>query len=382
MKPASKRRRLAGIAAVAALTAACTGSPPAAPALACTTVPVASGSAAGANGRQSGLDLSSVRGILVDVATWSSKCAVAVGWPVPPHKRALVALWNGAAWKTVSSRALPWASELQAVALFPGGAWAVGKYGNAEHKQLGKPLIVRVTDMAARRVPVPGPEYGWLADVAATSATDAWAVGSASGNASGPPLIVHWNGASWTRERLPATVRGGYFYSVAATSRTNAWAVGYSFGGPLMVHWNGTAWTRVPLPATLGRLALLGVAATSRTNAWAVTSLKIVHWNGRRWGQVVTPRIGITYAFWGVAATSARNAWATGSHGSGRAVILHWDGRRWTCALTTKMRCGFPSLSSGISVSASSADNAWAVGNDGTGRILALHWNGHTWKRS
>ncbi len=360
------------------MTAACTGSPPAAPKLACTTLPIASGPAAGASGQHSGLDLSSVPGYLVDVAAWSSKRALAVGWHVPPHGRALVALWNGAAWRTLSSRALPWAVNLKAVASFPGGAWAVGKYGNAEHKQLGKPLIARVTDTTVRRVPVPGPEYGWLADVAATSATHAWAVGSASGNASGPPLIVHWNGTAWTRARLPATVREGLLYGVAATSRTNAWAVGYSFEGPLMVHWNGTAWTRVRLPPALGRhLALDGVAATSRTNAWAVTGAKIVHWNGRRWDQVVTPHIG-SYGLSDVAATSATNAWATaGSAGSDRALILHWNGRRWTCALTP-----FPSQNAIIHVSASSADNAWAVGSDGTGRILALHWNGHTSKRS
>jgi len=269
---------------------------------------------------------------LVDVAAWSSKRALAVGWHVPPHGRALVALWNGTAWRTLSSRALPWAVNLEAVALFPGGAWAVGQYGNAEHKQLGKPLIARVTDTTVRRVPVPGPEYGWLADVAATSATHAWAVGSASGNASGPPLIVHWNGTAWTRARLPATVREGLLY---------------------------------------------GVAATSRTNAWAVTGAKIVHWNGRRWDQVVTPHIG-SYGLSDVAATSATNAWATaGSAGSDRALILHWNGRRWTCALTP-----FPSQNAIIHVSASSADNAWAVGSDGTGRILALHWNGHTSKRS
>ncbi len=304
-------------------------------------MPIASGPAAGASGQHSGLDLSSVPGYLVDVAAWSSKRALAVGWHVPPHGRALVALWNGAAWRTLSSRALPWAVNLKAVASFPGGAWAVGKYGNAEHKQLGKPLIARVTDTTVRRVPVPGPEYGWLADVAATSATHAWAVGSASGNASGPPLIVHWNGTAWTRARLPATVREGLLYGVAATSRTNAWAVGYSFEGPLMVHWNGTAWTRVRLPPALGRhLALDGLSD--------------------------------------VAATSATNAWATaGSAGSDRALILHWNGRRWTCALTP-----FPSQNAIIHVSASSADNAWAVGSDGTGRILALHWNGHTSKRS
>jgi len=371
------RRRLAGILAVAVFTAACAGSPRAAPKLACTTLPIAGGLAAGVSGERSVLDLSSVPGYLAGVAVWPSRCAVAVGWPIPPHGRALIVLWNGARWSTLSTRALPWASELEAVASFPGGAWAVGQYGNADQRNLGKPLIARVTGMTVRLVPVPGPAYGWLGGVAATSATNAWAVGSASENASGPPLILHWNGTAWTRAPLPASVRDGYFYSAAATSRKNAWAVGNSFEGPLMVRWNGMVWTRVRLPAALRRRALLGVAATSMTNAWAITSTEIVHWNGRRWGQVVTPNIGITYMLWDLAATSANNAWATGSAGGNRALILHWSGRSWTSALAP-----FAVQNVLIHVGASSADNAWAVGNDGAGRILALHWNGHTWKRS
>jgi hypothetical protein len=40
--------------------------------------------------------------------------------------------------------------------------------------------------------------------------------------------------------------------AVAATSATDAWAVGnYSSGsasGTLILHWNGSAWTQVPSP--------------------------------------------------------------------------------------------------------------------------------------
>ena len=219
-----------------------------------------------------------------------------------------------------------------AVALFPGGAWAVGEFGMAEHGRVFRPLVVRVTGTTVRQVPIPGPAYGSLADVAATSAA-VWAVGF-SGE-SGPPLIVHWNGTAWKRARLPATVGRGVFDGVAATSRTNAWAV--------------------------------------------MNTARIVHWNGRRWGQVVTPHIGMSYRLDGVAATSAKNAWAVGSTGSNRAVILHWNGLRWTCALSPKMHRDYPDRSL-FAVSASSADNAWAVGGSAE-RTLALRWNGHTWKQ-
>ena len=97
------RWRLAGIVAVAAVTAACTASPPAASApaasspaasspaadIACTTVPTASVPAVGK-------DLPSVPGELSAVAARSPDSAVAVGnTGKSSRSRPLVALWNG-----------------------------------------------------------------------------------------------------------------------------------------------------------------------------------------------------------------------------------------------------------------------------------------------
>ena len=339
MKPRSKRRCLAGILTVAAVMAACTvsraaASPQAAVRLACTTLPVASTPGAGPSGPRSPLDMPSVPGGLFDIAARSSSNAWAVGaaLPTPARSRALAAHWNGKIWRTVNSRALPPESALNAVALFPGGEWAVGEAGMAQHGRVSRELIVRLTGTAVRQVQVRGSAESGLADVVATSAANAWAVGS--------------------------------------TGIT-----------PLILHWNGTAWKRAPLPAAVGSGFVTGVAATSATNAWAVMTPsaqgtpRIVHWNGRRWGDVVRPAIGMSYDLRGVAATSAKNAWAVGTTGS-RAVILHWNGRRWTCALSPKIN-DFPHLNA---VSASSAGNAWAVGGYDTA-TLALHWNGHKWKQ-
>jgi len=221
--------------------------------LACTALRIATAPAAGPTGQPSPLDMPPVPGGLDAVAARSSSSAVAVGAtvPTPPHSRALVAVWDGAVWTTLSNRTLPPESDLGAVALFPGGAWAVGEKRMSEHGRVFHPLIVRVTGSTVRQVPVPVRSYSSaLRGAAATSAADAWAVGSTYNF----PLILHWNGRAWTRARLPATVKRGVFTGVAATSRTNAWAVGYDRskkGGPLIVHWNGTAWTRVWLPATV-----------------------------------------------------------------------------------------------------------------------------------
>jgi hypothetical protein len=103
-----------------------------------------------------------------------------------------------------------------------------------------------------------------LVGVAATSTTNAWAVGRTCHDCGGEsefndPLIVHWNGTTWKQQPSPNPSGGS---SVAATSATNAWAV-----GSVIVHWNGTTWKQQPSPMPAG---LNAVAATSATNAWAV----------------------------------------------------------------------------------------------------------------
>src|SRR5271165_5910702 len=61
----------------------------------------------------------------------------------------------------------------------------------------------------------------------------------------------------------------GMFFAVAATSATNAWAVGGLGVPPLIVHWNGSTWSRVPTGAPAGTV-LDAVAASSPDNAWAL----------------------------------------------------------------------------------------------------------------
>jgi hypothetical protein len=304
-------------------------------------VPISTAPAAGTSGQHARPGWLSVRGgELTDVAARSSSSAYAVGEVSPDagHTNPLVEYWNGAAWCTVSSAALPAQSFLDAVAAFPGGAWAVGHTGIPEiAHEVERHLIVRVST-TVRRVPVPGPARGDVVDVAATSASNAWAVGGTPGT----QLLWHWNGAAWTRSPLPAGMGASVFTAVAASSATNAWAVTY-------------AGRHLP---------------------------PIMHWNGRRWGQVASPDIGIPYALSDVATTSAKDVFAVGSapEGSSRALLMHWNGRSWTWALIHQPKYLDMNLAA---VSASSADNAWAVGSyfDSAHRALALHWNGHTWKQ-
>jgi hypothetical protein len=63
----------------------------------------------------------------------------------------------------------------------------------------------------------------------------------------------------------------GFLDGVAATSASNAWAVGDDASNTLIVHWNGSAWKKVPAPNPDPRNdTLAAVSAASASDIWAV----------------------------------------------------------------------------------------------------------------
>ena len=85
-----------------------------------------------------------------------------------------------------------------------------------------------------------------VADVAAISPGDAWAVGSTAqaghGNTQDEPLVLHWNGVHWRRVTVPG-LAGFYLTAVAASSASDVWAFAASANGgnPEAVRWDGTS---------------------------------------------------------------------------------------------------------------------------------------------
>ena len=127
----------------------------------------------------------------------------------------------------------------------------------------------------------------------------------------------------------------GGLTGVAATSAANAWAVGYAgrlFGSKvLLLHWNGAKWSRITGPAVLtGAGALTGITVVSAKDAWAVGYYRnaghdqtlVLHWNGTAWQRVSSPDVSDTgNDLYAVAATSA-GAWLVGATGGSRALAL------------------------------------------------------------
>ena len=247
----------------------------------------------------------------------------------------------------------------------------------------------------ASAVPAGGSSYsvsGALVAVAATSARNAWAVGTAGTGSKA--LIVHWNGSRWSSVPTGAPA-GTPLRAVAASSAGNAWALG-GFTGAVLLHWNGRAWKRFSLSAPAGTY-LDSVSVTSPANAWIVGNILpgtagaergfALHWNGSAWRRVSLPRLSLPAGYQGsvltgVSATSSGNAWAVGAFvseaaGAGGGFALHWNGKSWKRVSSAPAGQGTP-----VAVAATSASHAWLIGCDcqggPAGAVTGL-WNGRAW---
>jgi hypothetical protein len=308
--------------------------------------------------------------------------------------------WNGVE---------PTSGLLTGVAVLPSSCeeWAVGS--------IRQTLALHLYGRAWTQVPSPDPggpsRTNSLNGVASVATDNAWAVGNYDNGTASRTLIVHWDGATWTRARSPNPGGPTHFsglFGVAATSAHNAWAVGnYSNGKvrqTLILRWNGQSWSQVRSPNPGGPRhdnKLTSVAVISARDAWAVGYYQtarafrqtlILHWDGRTWKQLASPDPGGPShgnLLFGVAATSARNAWAVGydtAHSGATTLVLHWNGRSWTRVPSpNRLLGGPPHINQLQAVAATSTGNAWAVGyyqiSGGESFTLTLRWNGTTWTR-
>jgi hypothetical protein len=298
--------------------------------------------------------------------------------------------WNGSQWKLAHSSAFAVANLSAVAGVSRSDAWAVGTAGPGN----ANTLIEHWN--GTRWVQVHGSALGHpgqLIAVTATSARNAWAVGTTAVTQTHPaePLILHWNGSTWKRQTATVLPHPGGLSGVTATSARDAWAVGYSgnnFRNPLILHWDGTAWKRIPGPALPGRGSLAAVSAASSGDVWAVggygTSHNItlaLHWNGTSWKRFPSPSESQHDSdFNAVGAASASDAWAVGTTIDTAFLVAHWNGAAWK-----RVRKRLPAASSGGAledVAATSRKDAWAVGFIDYDTVLIEHWNGSSWTRS
>jgi len=142
--------------------------------------------------------------------------------------------------------------------------------------------------------------------VSMVSAADGWSVGQEkllpSGTTRG--LILRWNGNEWKQVSHPDV---GLLAEVDASDAANAWAMGY-YGE--LLHWDGINWTSVASPVSTRMYSLSIVDAG---DAWAVGSESIIHWDGNEWTQASNPTSDWLYS---VSMVSRNDGWAVGYNGT------------------------------------------------------------------
>jgi alpha-tubulin suppressor-like RCC1 family protein len=239
--------------------------------------------------------------------------------------------------------------------------------------------------------------------VSAASATDAWAVGSAS-LVSGKPLAEHWNGLAWTLAQVAAGAQAdSSLNGVDDLSPTDAWAVGETDSGTtagertLIENWNGTTWVVVPSPdpetgpGTFDELQ--AVSGTSPDDLWAVgwfsdgvkfIALLLEHWNGTAWTFFAPPTEESIQFGEAVTVVSADDAWVVGDTESGT-VSAHFNGKKWIQVATPILSIGSSPQNILSGVTNAGADDLWASGyenNDGANLATPylLRWTGKAWK--
>jgi len=227
----------------------------------------------------------------------------APGSPVAEH-------WDGTSWR---SSALPpgLTSEIFAAsAAGAGSVWAVTEAGGDILHWNGSRWSL------AEHVPGSGAFTG----VTALSGSDVWAFG---GSGAGPGLGAwHYDGRTWTH----VTGAASQVVTPSAVSATDIWAIGSaSSAGDAVLHYDGTRWQRVTAAALTG-LGFGEILAQPGTGVWvtAVTSSGgelLAHFSGGRWTTVRLPWSGVTPGF--LAPDGRGGLWLDVYGDSGRAWVAH-----------------------------------------------------------
>jgi hypothetical protein len=202
---------------------------------------------------------------------------------------ATVAQWKNGAWSTRYTQASTGRhlTVFEAIAVDPSGqVWAVG--WDRDYNAPGRPvssLVVHFNGASWSREATPNPaNRNTLMDVVALANGEVFAVGVAQDTSGGGitprSLMLRKHDASWSSPTVPQGEAGSQdqLLSVAAVSPSSVWSVGYysspSSGlyEPLLVHWMGNGGFAVshPSPALTVSALASGVSATSAGNLLAV----------------------------------------------------------------------------------------------------------------
>lgn len=125
-------------------------------------------------------------------------------------------------------------------------------------------------------------------------------------------------------QELPESV-----LSITGTSATNVWAVGADKGsGPLVLHFDGTSWTRVTT-GTRGTLWWAQAFADGTLYLGGAGATILRSTDGTTFTRMTVPGLAAHTVF-GVWGSAPNDAYAVGSVSGRDGFVWHYDGTRWT----------------------------------------------------
>ena len=215
--------------------------------------------------------------------------------------------------------------------------------------------------------------------------------------ASGRPLILHFNGSSWTRSELSMPREPSSVSAVNATSASDAWVAAVASGGSALERWTTVGWAPgIPVDVSggscVGQPQLRRLEVIDDSDVWGLMcSHGVFRWNGTQVVVEAGPSSpGFTDMLYnGIGASSASNVWVVGiwidtlTFPEQGPLAGFFDGLSWT----SPQPPSYGTYHAFNAVAAASPGSVWAVG---VRYVFADHkfvaqynlldnWNGHSW---
>lgn len=255
----------------------------------------------------------------------------------------LIEHWDGRYWQIITSPNVSGMSNVlvSVTAISRTDIWAVGQTSQLSNNSAARTLIEHWDGQSWQIIPGQNliqQGRNVLTGIAAVSAHDIWAVGTAYQIAPAPGfphnqvLIEHWDGQRWQLVEAPNPGKGAIgngLVRVAAIAKNDVWAAGTSETQPLIEHWNGSTWSSVASLAPSG--GLLSISAAGANDVWAVGNNGLIeHWNGHSWHSVPNPASSALNAVLALAPDDVWVAGYTQASSNDDTLIEHWNGRNWS----------------------------------------------------
>jgi len=307
-------------------------------------------------------------------------------WFLWTQANATALRWNHASWSDKSVLLPIGTNQLNSVSMLSyADGWAVGNPGGAAPQ---RPSFVRWSGSAWTAYDSSGLNINRRLNsvycVAGVAGNECWAVGNAGAAASEQPLILWWDGSSWTRRNSGLGINQN-LNSVYCVASNDCWAVGQPGGGaterPLILWWDGTIWQTKNSSLNIN-LALNSIHCTATDNCWAVGNPDgsgefILRWNGSAWSRFPTslgiPDVNINSVY----CASASDCWAVGNRTGAITngwVFLRWNGSTWSQVSVDTS----PTVAQNLNfVFMLSYREGYAVGNNGA----MFRWGGSNWSK-